>query len=334
MDKKITIVIPVYNSEKYIGRCIDSILNQTISNYKILVINDGSKDDSQKIIDNYQKKYPDIIESIVQENQGVAKTRNKAIDLTTTEYIMFMDNDDYIDKDYVETLYNIVEKDKLDVVLSGFRRPNENGVISDIAKLTDCDWSKMMIMTPWAKIFRTEFLKEKKIYFLDNNIGEDIYFNILAVFETEKIKISDYIGYNWFYNTASVSNTNQKDISKLNVYNLLDSCYDELKKRNLLDKNYEIIEAHFIRYIYWFIVYSTVGISYKRLKVEYKKLFKWLKERFPHYKKNKLIGINKPKGDVKGNRRLYTLCYLSQKVGLGVLFVYLYNKLRKFLKKA
>ena len=74
--KKVTLIIPVYNSEKYIGKCLDSILNQTYTNFEILVVNDGSKDNSQKVIEEYQNKYPDKIIAINQENKGVSKTRN------------------------------------------------------------------------------------------------------------------------------------------------------------------------------------------------------------------------------------------------------------------
>ena len=77
--KKVTLIVPVYNSEKYIGRCLDSIINQTYEDYEIQVINDGSTDSSQDIIDNYKEKYPEKIISIKQENKGVAKTRNEAI---------------------------------------------------------------------------------------------------------------------------------------------------------------------------------------------------------------------------------------------------------------
>ena len=112
MENKVTMVIPVYNSEKYVGRCLKSVLEQTYKDVSILVINDGSTDNSQQIIDEYAKKYKNII-SIEQKNMGVAKTRNKAIQMTNTEYIMFMDNDDYIDKDYIETLLKNAEDGKI-----------------------------------------------------------------------------------------------------------------------------------------------------------------------------------------------------------------------------
>lgn len=100
---KVTIIIPVYNSEKYIGKCLDSILNQTYTNFEILVVNDGSKDNSQKVIEEYQNKYPDKIIAINQENKGVSKTRNESIKKASGDYIMFIDNDDFLESDYIET---------------------------------------------------------------------------------------------------------------------------------------------------------------------------------------------------------------------------------------
>lgn len=330
-EKKITIVVPVYNSEKYIGRCLDSILKQTVNNFKVLVINDGSVDKSQEIINKYKEKYPNIIETIIQENIGVARTRNKAIKIAKTEYIMFIDNDDYIDKDYVEVLYNNIEKNKMDVILSGYRRPDENQNIITEVSLSNTNWSKFMVMAPWSKIFRTEYLLKNNIEFLDNNIGEDIFFNLIAFFETSKIKIIDYVGYNWFYNTKSVSNTSQKDITQIDVYKLLNSCYDELKERKILEKNYELIEAYFIRYIDWFIMYSTVGAPYKIISQEYNKLFIWLKERFPNYKRNKVIGFNfkKPYGEKFNDRKVYFVFGLAKRIGLGRIFVYIYSRCKK-----
>ena len=95
---KVSVIIPVYNSEKYIEKCINSVLAQTYQNYEIIVINDGSKDNSGKIMEQLQDKYPDKIKYIEQENMGVAKTRNKGIEIATGDYIAFMDNDDYIEK--------------------------------------------------------------------------------------------------------------------------------------------------------------------------------------------------------------------------------------------
>ncbi len=324
---KVTIIIPVYNSEKYIGKCLDSILKQTYKDFEILVINDGSKDNSKNIIDEYVQKYPKVIKAIHQENMGVSKTRNKAIKLVNTKYIMFMDNDDFIDEDYIEVLINNAQQQDQDIVISGYRRPNQDGKILKQMKLQNEQWSKMMVLAPWAKIYKKDYIIENNIEFLDNNIGEDVYFNLQAMLLSDKIKIIDYIGYNWFFNTASVSNTVQKDIRNIKVFKLLNECYKVLQQKNLLEKNYEIIEMHFIRYIIWFLSFSTKKIKYSIISEEYDKLFNWLKERFPHYKKNKLIGIFKPKGEILSIRLLYFIFMSAHKLKLGKILVYLYSKI-------
>lgn len=325
--KKVTLIVPVYNSEKYIGKCLDSILNQTYNNYEILVVNDGSKDNSQKIINSYKEKYPDKITSIEQENKGVAKTRNESIKRATGDYIMFVDNDDYLDKDYIETFVKTIEEGNYDIVLGGYRRPNEEGKIIKTLKLQDEEWSKFMIMAPWAKIYRKSYLIENNIEFLSVNLGEDIYFNLKAMLISTKIKIIDYVGYNWFFNTKSVSNTTQKNIKQLQVYELLDSCYNMVKDEGLLEKKYDIIETHFTRYIIWLISFSTKKLSYSIISEEYDKLFKWLKDRFPDYRKNKMISYTQPKGELLSIRFMTKTFLIADKLHMAKILCYIYSKI-------
>lgn len=317
----VTVIIPVYNSEKYISRCIDSVLNQTYKKFNILIIDDGSKDSSKDIIEEYKNKY-DNIKAIFQENMGVSKTRNKAISMVTTKYTMFIDNDDFIDENYIQKHLEIAEEGDYDIVLSGYRRPNENGKIIKKMSLEDTEWSKFLVFAPWAKIYRTDYLIKNNIEFLDNNIGEDVYFNIQAMLLTKKIKIIDYIGYNWFFNTRSVSNTIQKDIRNIKIYNLLDNCYDVLSKKGLLNENYEIVEMYFIRYIIWFLLFSTKRLEYKVVSNEYNKIFNWLKAKFPNYKKNRLIGLRRPKGEVFSVKMICSIFMLFHKMRMGKILVY------------
>lgn len=325
--KKVTLIVPVYNSEKYIGKCLDSILNQTYTNFEILVVNDGSKDNSQKVIEEYQNKYPDKIIAINQENKGVSKTRNESIKKANGDYIMFIDNDDFLDSDYIETFVTEAEKGDYDVVLGGYRRQNENGKIIKEMKLKETEWAKLMIMAPWAKIYKKQYLIDNNIEFLSVNLGEDIYFNLKAMLISDKIKIIPYIGYNWFFNTSSVSNTTQKNITQLQVYELLNSCYDMVKNEGLLEKKHDIIETHFTRYIVWLISFSTKKLSYKVISEEYDKMFKWLNERFPNYRKNKMISYSKPDGELASIRFLMKTFLIIDGFHLGKLLVYLYSKI-------
>ena len=157
MDK-VTIIIPVYNAEKTIEKCISSVLNQTYKNLEILVIDDGSKDNSFEVIKSIDDPR---IKAIKKKNEGVAVTRNKGIKMALGKYIMFIDNDDFIDEDYVETHVNNIKDN--DIVISGYRRPNEEGKIILELKLEDTPYSKMLVFAPWAKLYRKDFLIKNNI---------------------------------------------------------------------------------------------------------------------------------------------------------------------------
>lgn len=325
--KKVTLIIPVYNSEKYIGKCLDSILNQTYDDFEILVVNDGSKDGSQEIINEYKSKYQDKIISIEQENKGVAVTRNESIKRANSEYVMFVDNDDFLDRDYIEVFVNAIEDGDYDVVLGGYRRPNENGDIIKKLQLRDEEWSKFMIVAPWAKIYRKSYLVDNNMEFFSGNLGEDVYFNIKAMLLSKKIKIIPYIGYNWFFNTASVSNTTQKNITQLQVYELLNMCYDMVKCEGLLDDNYDVIKTYFTRYVVWLILFSTKRLSYNVICDEYDKLFVWLSDKFPDYKRNKMISYFKPTGEVFSVRFFTKTFLIAHNLHLGKFLTFVLSKL-------
>lgn len=321
---KVTVIIPVYNAAKYIGRCLDSVLRQSFQDYEILVINDGSTDESDIILKKYVKDYPNKIRYVKQKNIGVAKTRNKAIRMAKGDYVSFIDNDDYVDEDYLKSL---VPRGKEDIVISGYRRPDKDGKVRAEVELVDAPWSKFVVVAPWAKVYRTKFLLEKEIEFLDNNIGEDVYFNLIALLEAKKIITLKYAGYNWFYNEQSVSNSRQKDFNKLNVFKLLDKSYNELKSRGLIERNLETLELYYYRYIVWFLLFACKGQSRKNIKIMYRRLFEWLKIKFPEYEDNKLLKARHLAGEVSSTRAIYKTFMFFHKLGLGEALVWLYAKI-------
>ena len=209
---KISIIIPLYNCEEYICRCIDSILNQNFKDFELLLINDGSTDSTMSKISVYEKKY-EFIRTINKENEGVAKTRNLGIDKATGKYIMFIDNDDFIDEDYLQNHYNAIVKDNFDIAISGYKRVDNNNRILKQKKLIDTYWSRYLSITPWAKIYKTSFIKQCNSKFFSYPIGEDVVFNLTLYSNKPKISIFNYAGYNWFYNKQSVSNTTHKELS-------------------------------------------------------------------------------------------------------------------------
>ncbi|MFU0826465.1 MAG: Glyco-trans-2-like domain-containing protein [Lachnoclostridium sp.] len=104
-EYKVSIIVPVYNVEKYLRQCMESLVNQTLKEIEIIVVNDGSPDNSIKILEEYEKKYPDMVKVFTTENRGVSHARNYGLDHATGEYIMFVDSDDFVELNMAEKLY-------------------------------------------------------------------------------------------------------------------------------------------------------------------------------------------------------------------------------------
>ena len=323
---KVSIIIPVYNAEDYLCRCLDAIINQTYKNIEVIAINDGSSDNSRDILDNYANKYKGLICPYHQENIGVSLTRNKGIQLATGDYLMFMDNDDYIDIDYVEKFVDEISKNDDDVVIGGYRRPNTKGeIIEEVQLICDAEYSKYRVVAAWAKIYKLEYIKNNSILFLNSNIGEDINFTIQAVTLTKKIKIIDYIGYNWFYNKESVSNTAHKNLkNNLQFDYLINNIYGVLAEKNLLNDDY--IEYYFVKLIVWFLLYATRGSKYSLILKELDKNFKWLEEKYPLYKRNPYLKYGYPKGESFFNRITVYLFIKMCNLHIIKIFLFIYSK--------
>lgn len=326
MNKKVSIVLPIYNAEKYLKRCLDSILNQKYENIEVIAIDDGSKDCSWEILSNYKEIHKDKMRIFRQENIGVSKTRNRAISLADGEYLLFIDNDDYFDSGYIERFVSEIELGDYDVVIGGYKRPNSTGKIIENVVLENLGYSKFKIVAAWAKIYRLSYIKENDILFLDSNIGEDINFTIQAVTLSNKIKIINYQGYNWFYNEESVSNTAHKSLSNgLQFDYLLNSIYNKLENKNIDLDDY--IEYYFIKLNVWFLLYATRNTPYCLVKKALENNFTWLWERFPNYNHNRYLGVFKLKGEVISQRIIVWLFIRMIDYKLIGLFLRIYSSI-------
>ena len=132
--KKVSIIVPVYNVEKYLAKCLDSLVNQTLEDVEIIVLDDGSKDNSKQIIDEFQTKYPDKIKSFVKKNGGLSDARNFGLDRAGGEYIGFVDSDDYVTAEMFEEMYSLAQKYDAEMVICNLQKVDENGKI--LQKLT------------------------------------------------------------------------------------------------------------------------------------------------------------------------------------------------------
>ena len=321
MQKKIRIIIPVYNGEKYIGRCLDSVLDQTFKEFQVLAINDGSKDNSLDILREYESKHPDKIKVFTQKNMGVAKTRNKGIELTKTKYLMFIDQDDFIDPDFCETYYSTAEEGDYDIVLGGFKRPGTGRrIVNKYVALKDTPYAPYVCTGLWAKLHKTSFVKGYGISVFHTPYGEDIAFTLNEYTKKSNIKILEgYVGYNWLYNQESVSNTSQKKILTMLPSHLI--LLDKVKK---YDINHSAEHEYYIlQTVVFFLLWSGRSARSSDFMYVYKEVFAWLNKHYPNFLDNKYIMFG-PSGAPRLNKLSISGFMLMHRLHLVSLFAKFY----------
>ncbi len=323
--KKISVVIPIYNGEKYIKRCVDSVLNQKYFDIKlaeILLLDDGSEDSSEKIIKDFSKRYPKIIMALSHKNMGVAKTRDKGIERAKGEYIIFIDQDDYIDPDYFKRLLAAVERGNYDIAICGFKRPGTGfRIINKNIKLKNKEYAKYICTGVFAKIHKSSFLKEKNIKSYHTTYGEDIGFILHEYASTKKITVvENYAGYNWSYNKTSVSNTEHKEL--LVVLPMLIKMLDKIK---LYDTHTDEYEYYILQTIVAYLLWAGRLANRKDFKIAYSKVFKWVYANYPHINHNKYVYTG-PSGSPKLTRSSIGIFMILHKLKLISLFSLIYCK--------
>ena len=292
--KKISIVLPVYNGAKSVKKCIKSIFAQDYTNLEIIIVNDGSTDNSEEIIKSVIEEYgrKDVI-YIYKENTGVADTRNYAISIALGDYITFIDQDDMYSENYCSSYMGLVDENT-DIVVGGYIRVDSEEKELYREHLAEAEWSKYIVTAPWAHIYKRDFL-------VKSAIGEDVYFNILAYAYAKNVKICEEELYYWTNNPESVSNSKQAKIDEnIDPLFLLQSIYDRLPE--VSGKKKEFIEYYFIRYIVWYILFTLKNSEWKKVREKKKEMFDWLETKFPYYRKNPNIKMGLPKGDSLRNR--------------------------------
>ena len=203
----ISLIVPVYNVEKYLARCLESLLNQTYKDIEIICINDGSTDSSYEILKEYSAKDARIV-ILNQSNQGISIARNNGLKIATGEYIGYVDSDDWLELDFCEKLYNAVKKYDADVAVGGIVKTSDkyqNQLLSfQEEKVYDSIHDKFIVCDVpdksyvWNKIYRKSKLVEHDINFIPNVIYEDIVFTPKVLYYTDKLVTVPDTNYYYF----------------------------------------------------------------------------------------------------------------------------------------
>ena len=231
-DALISVIVPVYNVSKYLRECVDSIIFQSYKNLEIILIDDGSTDGSDSICDEIAEK-DRRIKVYHKNNEGLGLTRNYGITKMTGRYVIFVDSDDIISPDYIETLYNMLKENGVDSVKCGFRRINDSyEVISEKKYKNQCyindDVKNLFLpklfgslpntndsieMSVWGGIYSVEIIRKNKILFESERklLSEDIFFNIHYFENSSGVFVTEYNEYLYRKNQSSLTKTYRSD---------------------------------------------------------------------------------------------------------------------------
>lgn len=290
----ISIIIPAFNSEKYIERCIDSVLKQTSNNFEIIIVNDGSTDNTEYIIKEYSQRYS-FIKQITQSNRGVSEARNRGLVEAKGEWIIFLDADDLLDYKACE-LVNKFNNEDIDIIFFDMININEESNIENITRDKvkvlevsndnkieliketigfNSDEIKLKIpalKNVWAKAYRNTFLKENKILFPKGvKNGEDIIFNLKCL---KHFNVGVFVNipfYYYYYNQDSVSNRYKPDIDEITKM-----FYSELKlalgnSYRLREQIYLSIINNYFLEMNHYLFHKSNNVLRKQRIIEFKK---------------------------------------------------------------
>lgn len=323
----VTIIMPIFNGRKYLDYSLKSVFAQSFKDFELLLIDDGSTDNTLQYLHEMLKPEGMEIRIFHQENRGIAQTRNYGISCAKGEFLMFMDQDDVLDSDYVEMLVKTIAHSEADIVVSGYRRGALEAKKRKTVRLKDTEWSKFLNVAPWGKIFRTEFVVKNNLHFLDVVKGEDCYFTVYAYALAKKVEIIPYVGYNWIDNQKSVTNTVYVNVSQDSSIGIMLERLDAELKGTQMKISQELLEYYYVKSIIYDLLFSTKRARKEDISSLYSDLFGWLGSVCPEYRNNPYISCWKPEGERLFTRIVVFVFMTLHKMKMGEIFLQLYSKI-------
>lgn len=362
MQPKISIVVPVYNVEIYLRECLDSLINQTLEDIEIICVNDGSTDSSPQILEEYASK-DSRIKIFHQENQGVSAARNLGIKNVTSEYLMFVDSDDWIELNALEILYKTIKEKNSDILLFSYfncrgyliKKDERLRTIVRIAQDENIkfnDYYKELFDAPLlvcGKLYKTEFIHKNNIFYnLDISCCEDRIFSIEAYINAESISVLDK-GFYYYRLNAEQSLSKNSSITLSNTYETIELYKKIIYSSEKIKNKDDIFLAslnNVAKLIIWYFN-SIYNIASKKKNIKYIKL---IEEKYKPYRKKDEISkaiYKRIKNTIKNYNKLYirkliepiyevehrkdrTVYYLFEKQILNIYFGNIKNKLLRF----
>lgn len=269
MSKKVSVIVPVYNVEKFLNRCVKSIVGQSYQNLEIILVNDGSTDGSPAICDQWES-CDHRIKTIHKKNGGLSSARNAGLEKATGDYIMFEDSDDWLDKELIRKCVNRMQEDNSDMVIFGYRKVNEEekklGEFTfgnqsySREEMTSQLFQRILEMSfgyAWNKMYHLETIKKSGLKFDGEIIDrEDLVFNIQLLNYLNKISYLEFVGYSYLQRGTSL--LHNASLSRMKSVNIFCKKIDDIYIDNLAVKKkvYNMNVLHYlsdciIKNIFW-----------------------------------------------------------------------------------
>lgn len=314
---KVSIIVPIYNVENYLDKCLDSLVKQTLENIEIILINDGSTDNSEKIISKYMKSYGDKIVLINQKNGGQASARNAGIKIARGEFLMFVDSDDWLDYVAAEKIYSTAIDENADLVTFGAYEVKNNVAYDyNFISFSTNDVKKDFVLNKtsvWGLLIRRKVILDNNLFFPEIKAYEDIAIvSLYGLFANKIINLPDRY---YYYLIRQGSTMNQ-----LSYNAKLECVFDAMNYLDKLYKNNDFYEDYndeleFIYIEHLLHASSLRVINYNEGQYFIKKVSSIMKCRFPKWQKNEYYKIQPFKYKI--------ICYLIYHCRISLLRIVL-----------
>ena len=292
---KVSVIVPVYNVEKYLEKCLLSLVNQTLEDIEILVVNDGSPDHSQDIIDRFKKEYPKKIVSLIKPNGGLSDARNYGIKHAKAPYIGFVDGDDYVDVSMFEKMYNKAISEDFDLVVCNLNYVYDYDVIPTSSNVLEdtTDIKKVMLdiyPTAWNKIYKKDFIIDRKLEFKKGVWFEDVEFIYRVLPYVKSIGVVKECFYEYVQREGAISKTyDERLYHYIDNFNGIVKYY---KDNKIYNKYHNELEYAYVRYIYGTFIKQAMNYDKDNFLKAIDNAKKNVKKHFPKYRHNKYFYKN------------------------------------------
>ena len=291
---KVSIIVPFYNVEKYIEKCLTSLVNQTLEEIEIILVNDGSKDKSIKVAKDFEQKYPAKIRYYEKPNGGLGDARNFGIKFAKGEYLAFLDSDDYVEPTMYEEMYEMAIKEKSDMVECDFwwEYPNKKKEDIGVEYKNQNDMLLKARVVAWNKLIKKEiYEKHPEARFAVGLRYEDVegFYKILPYINKVSFIRKPFIHY--VQRNNSISNTQNKKNEEMFI--VLDNVLNYYKEKNIYEKFEKELEYTYTRYLLCSSLKRISKIQEKQIRKDLlEKTWNELNTKFPDWKKNKILNSN------------------------------------------